>query len=94
LNYPLVLEDAAIDFLAEKGYDPKFGARPLARAIQKYVEDPIAEGIVVGTIHSGQTVRMSGPNESGDALVWEVSSEPSGKDASGGETSEPVESKD
>jgi hypothetical protein len=37
---------------------------------------------------------MSGPNESGDALVWEVSSEPSGKDASGGETSEPVESKD
>jgi ATP-dependent Clp protease ATP-binding subunit ClpA len=74
--------------LAEKGYDPKFGARPLARAIQKYVEDPIAEGIVVGTIHSGQTVRMSGPNESGDALLWEVSSKPSGIEDSGGDSAE------
>ena len=93
LNYPLVLEDAAIDFLAEKGYDPKFGARPLARAIQKYVEDPIAEGIVVGKIHTGQTVHMSGPNESGEALLWEVSSDASGSNASGGDTTESAEPK-
>ena len=87
LGYPLVLEDAAVDFLAEKGYDPKFGARPLARAIQKYVEDPIAEGIVLGTIHSGQTVRMSGPNESDDALVWEVSNDSTGVDLAEGNSS-------
>ena len=93
LDYPLVLEDAAIDFLADKGYDPKFGARPLARAIQKYVEDPIAEGIVNGKIHTGQTVHMSGPNESGDALLWEVRSDASGSNASGSDTIESAEPK-
>jgi ATP-dependent Clp protease ATP-binding subunit ClpC len=93
LDYPLVLEDAAIDFLAEKGYDPKFGARPLARAIQKYVEDPIAEGIVNGKIHTGQTVHMSGPNESGDALLWEVSSAEPVRDASVGDTAEAADPK-
>jgi len=46
LGYKVTLTKAAKDFLVEKGYDPKFGARPLHRAIQKYVEDPLAEEIL------------------------------------------------
>jgi ATP-dependent Clp protease ATP-binding subunit ClpC len=46
LGYKVTLTKGAKDFLVEKGYDPKFGARPLHRAIQKYVEDPLAEEIL------------------------------------------------
>ncbi len=46
LEFELELTKKAKDFLAEKGYDPQFGARPLQRAIQKYVEDPLAEYIL------------------------------------------------
>jgi ATP-dependent Clp protease ATP-binding subunit ClpC len=46
INYTLSLSDEAKKFLAEKGYDPQFGARPLHRAIQKYLEDPLAEFIL------------------------------------------------
>nr|HQU59165.1 ATP-dependent Clp protease ATP-binding subunit [Saprospiraceae bacterium] len=46
MGYRLVLSDDAKKFVAEKGYDPQFGARPLHRAIQKYIEDPLAEFIL------------------------------------------------
>ncbi|MFZ4543579.1 MAG: ATP-dependent Clp protease ATP-binding subunit [Saprospiraceae bacterium] len=46
LAYKLVLSDEAKEFVTEKGYDPQFGARPLNRAIQKYIEDPLAEFIL------------------------------------------------
>jgi ATP-dependent Clp protease ATP-binding subunit ClpC len=46
MGYALKLSDAAKKFVAEKGFDPQFGARPLHRAIQKYVEDPLAEFIL------------------------------------------------
>lgn len=46
MGYHLVLSDEAKSFVADKGYDPQFGARPLNRAIQKYVEDPLAEFIL------------------------------------------------
>ncbi len=46
MNYTLTLSDQAKRFVAEKGYDPQFGARPLHRAIQKYLEDPLAEFIL------------------------------------------------
>ena len=42
----MVLDEEAKSFVAEKGYDPQFGARPLHRAIQKYIEDPLAEFIL------------------------------------------------
>lgn len=44
------LKQKAIDFLIDKGYDPQFGARPLRRTIQKYIEDPIAEKMLMGEI--------------------------------------------
>ena len=46
MNYTLQLSEEAKKFVAEKGYDPQFGARPLNRAIQKYIEDPLAEFIL------------------------------------------------
>ncbi len=46
------------DFLVEKGYDPSFGARPLRRAIMKYIEDPLAEEILKGTYIQGSVVRV------------------------------------
>ena len=46
MGYILSLTDEAKDFVAGKGFDPQFGARPLHRAIQKYIEDPLAEFIL------------------------------------------------
>ncbi len=56
LGYKLTLTKAAKDFLSEKGYDPQFGARPLHRAIQKYVEDPLAEEILNAKLKEGDTI--------------------------------------
>jgi ATP-dependent Clp protease ATP-binding subunit ClpC len=56
LGYNVELTDKAKDFLAEKGYDHQFGARPLNRAIQKYLEDPVAEEILKGEIEEGGTI--------------------------------------
>ncbi len=57
LGYTVELSDKAKDFLAEKGYDQQFGARPLNRAIQKYLEDPIAEEILKGEITEGGIIQ-------------------------------------
>ncbi len=46
LGFSLELTEAAKEFIADKGYDSQFGARPLHRAIQKYLEDPLAEEIL------------------------------------------------
>nr|PZN50263.1 MAG: Clp protease ClpC [Bacteroidota bacterium] len=56
LGYNVELSDKAKDFLAEKGYDQQFGARPLNRAIQKYLEDPVAEEILKGEVEEGGTI--------------------------------------
>ncbi|MBX9851432.1 MAG: ATP-dependent Clp protease ATP-binding subunit [Cytophagaceae bacterium] len=56
LGYTVELTDKAKDFLAEKGYDPSYGARPLNRAIQKYLEDPVAEEILKGEVQEGDTI--------------------------------------
>jgi ATP-dependent Clp protease ATP-binding subunit ClpB len=53
------LEGAAKDWLAEKGYDPAYGARPLKRVIQKYVQDPLAELILSGRVKDGDKVAVS-----------------------------------
>jgi len=52
----IVLENSAKEFIAEKGFDPKFGARPLRRAIQQYIEDPLAEEILRGTFKEGSKI--------------------------------------
>ncbi|HEX2448541.1 MAG TPA: ATP-dependent chaperone ClpB [Methyloceanibacter sp.] len=55
----LKLDDKAKDWLGQKGYDPAYGARPLKRVIQKYVQDPLAEQVLAGKIHDGETVKIS-----------------------------------
>ena len=47
------------DWLANKGYDPVYGARPLKRVIQKYVQDPLAEQILSGQVPDGSTVTVT-----------------------------------
>ncbi len=59
LGYTLELDTEAKDFIADKGFDRQFGARPLKRAIQKYVEDPLAEEIISSKIHAGDQIKMS-----------------------------------
>jgi ATP-dependent Clp protease ATP-binding subunit ClpB len=54
----LELDEKARGWLADKGYDPAYGARPLKRVIQKYVQDPLAEMVLAGKIHDGETVRI------------------------------------
>jgi len=54
----LELTKSAREFLVDKGYDEKFGARPLRRALQRYLEDPLAEEILKGTVKDGMTVKV------------------------------------
>jgi len=55
----IVLTPAATEFLIEKGYDPQFGARPLRRAVEKHLQDPLAEEILRGNIKPNETVEVS-----------------------------------
>ena len=56
LGFNMTLTETAKKFIAEKGYDSQFGARPLHRAIQKYLEDPLAEEILNHRIKAGDEV--------------------------------------
>ncbi len=58
LGYAIEMTDKAKDYIVEKGYDEKFGARPLKRAIQKLIEDPLAEEIVQSHLHEGDTIKL------------------------------------
>ena len=58
IGYTLKLSDKAKDYIADKGFDKQFGARPLKRAIQKYVEDALAEEIITSKIHEGDQIFM------------------------------------
>lgn len=71
LNYKVELTDEARDFIAEKGWDKDFGARPLKRAIQKYIEDLLAEMLVNKQFSEGETVVLK-LNEAKDALEGET----------------------
>jgi ATP-dependent Clp protease ATP-binding subunit ClpC len=72
LGYKVELTEAAKDFVADKGYDPKYGARPLNRAIQKYIEDPIAEEILKAEIAQGDVITADF-TEGAEELVFAVS---------------------
>ena len=69
LGIHLSLDEKAKDFLAEKGYDPKFGARPLRRTIQSYLENPLSEEILIGRVTRDCTVRIT-VDKSGEKLKF------------------------
>ena len=58
LGYHVKISTAAKDFIADKGYDANFGARPLKRAIQKYLEDPMAEVLIKSNLNEGDTIQV------------------------------------
>lgn len=70
LGYQLILDDSAKQFLAKKGYDIQYGARPLKRALQTYIEDAICELIINETIHPGETIYATLENELADKLSF------------------------
>lgn len=58
LGYKLNLSEKARNFIADKGYDRQFGARPLKRAIQKYLEDELAELLITASVMPGNTIAV------------------------------------
>ncbi|WP_302233372.1 ATP-dependent Clp protease ATP-binding subunit, partial [uncultured Duncaniella sp.] len=71
LGYILTLTDEARDFVADKGYDSQFGARPLKRAIQKYLEDSLAELIIDDSVKPGDEIYVS-YTPGAEALTTEI----------------------
>ena len=62
-NILLVLEESAKDFLIEKGYDPQYGARPMRRAVERYLEDPLAEELLRGNIKTHENIHVKRDGE-------------------------------
>lgn len=69
LGYEFKISDEAKDYIAEKGYDEKFGARPLNRAIQKYIEDPLAEEIINASLEAGDTIAINFDKEKQEVKI-------------------------
>ena len=76
LGYKIELTEGAKEFIADKGYDSQFGARPLKRAIQKYLEDPIAEEILKGELGDAEIMVVDYDKDANEIKV-------TGKKASG-----------
>ena len=61
-NIRIELDAAAKDFLTEKGFDPQYGARPMRRAVERHLEDPLAEEIIKGHLHEAEPIRVTVEN--------------------------------
>jgi len=81
LGFSLELTDEAKDFIADKGYDVQYGARPLHRAIQKYLEDPLAEEILSMNVKNGDTLLASLDKEN-SKIVFELKKKEEAENAS------------
>ena len=73
MGFTIDLSDEAKQFIAEKGYDIQFGARPLKRAIQRYLEDSLSEKLLSNEINKGDVVRVE-LNKEKQELVLEIKS--------------------
>ena len=69
LGYKIALTEEAKDFIADKGYDANYGARPLKRAIQKYIEDPMAEEIIKSKMAEGDTIEVEKKKKKQEVFV-------------------------
>ena len=74
-NITVFLDDAAKGLLIEEGYDPQYGARPMRRAVEKYLEDQMAEHLLRGDVKEGDTVRIT-RREGEKALKFSVDDPP------------------
>jgi ATP-dependent Clp protease ATP-binding subunit ClpC len=75
LGYKLKLTKKAKDYIAEKGFDKEYGARPLKRAIQKYIEDALAEEIINSQLQEGDTIHMDLDSKLDELTIKIVKSE-------------------
>ena len=73
IGYKLKINKTAIEFIADKGYDEVYGARPLNRAIQKYIEDPICDDILNGKINDGDTIKINF-DKTTEAITFKIES--------------------
>ena len=69
LGYKVELTKVAKEYIAEKGFDEKYGARPLNRAIQKYIEDPLAEEIIKKKVKEGDLIKLDFDKKTEEILV-------------------------
>ena len=83
LGFDIKLTEKAKEFIVDQGYDEKFGARPLKRAIQKYIEDPLAEEIIKSNFKDGEKITMD-LNTNKDGLAVKKKSKGSKKESSNG----------
>ena len=72
MNYNLEISQDAIEFLGRQGYDEAYGARPLARAIQHYVEDPVADEILNENIAEGETIKITFDTKKEELVIKSV----------------------
>ena len=86
----LELDQPAKEFLIDKGYNPDFGARPLRRAIEQYVEDPLSESILRDEFHAGQVIKVTRKEEE-DHLSFHAEDKPAPPEAEAEPTPEPAE---
>ena len=75
MGYGLSISDDAKNFIADKGYDRQYGARPLKRAIQKYLEDPLAELIINSELQTGDTIKV-GFDKENNQITTEIEKAP------------------
>ena len=66
-NIALTLDEKAMEFLVQKGYDPNYGARPMRRAVERFLEDPLAEELLKGNVHENDPIQVTLEN---DKLVF------------------------
>ncbi len=79
-NVTITLDDDAREWLAKKGYDPQFGARPLARVIQESLKQPLAEELLFGKLTKGAWSRLASPKANSPS-IWKKRSRPRGRAA-------------
>jgi ATP-dependent Clp protease ATP-binding subunit ClpC len=76
----LRIRSICVEFLIDKGYDPTYGARPMRRAVEKYLEDPLAEGFLRGNIKQGDTLEV---HAAGEQLAFKVTQPEQSEPANG-----------
>lgn len=69
IGYKLQINPSAKEYIINEGYDEEYGARPLNRAIQKFIEDPVSEEILKGEIEEGQTIKVSYPKSKKEIVI-------------------------
>jgi ATP-dependent Clp protease ATP-binding subunit ClpC len=74
------MDTTAVDFLIDKGYDPIYGARPMRRAVEQHLEDPVAEELLRGNIKQGDTLEV---HAAGERLAFKVAQPEKGEPAIG-----------